>query len=103
MVTITKLAGFPPSPSRYPSSGRFALKISDGAVRGVPRHDAAAEIEMDRDVLGSLWSAPRSALTAANRLRKDSQLRFVDSTRRLPVMFPSRPRSSSEGLMLGRR
>lgn len=66
--------------------GRFALKIGDGRARCTPT-DAAAEIEMDRDVLGSLYLGAHraSTLAAANRLRtKDSQL-----LRRLDAAFAS--------------
>lgn len=50
--------------------GRFALQIRDGCAVCTPS-DAAAEVEMDLDVLGSLYlgAHPASALAAANRLR----------------------------------
>jgi predicted acetyltransferase len=64
--------------------GRFALEIRDG--RAVCRRtDAAAEIEMDLDVLGSLYLGVHlaSGFAAANRLRaKDSEL-----IRRLDAAF----------------
>jgi predicted acetyltransferase len=56
--------------------GRFALEISAGRARCTPT-DAAAEIEMGLDVLGSLYLGAHraSTLAAANRLRcKDSRL-----------------------------
>ncbi len=56
--------------------GRFAFEIRDGRARCTAT-DAAAEIEMGRDVLGSLYLGVHraSTLAAANRLRaKDSQL-----------------------------
>lgn len=62
--------------------GRFALKIGDGRARCTPT-DAAAEIEMDRDVLGSLYLGAHraSTLAAANRV---AHQRFpaASSTRR---------------------
>ncbi|MCV7121828.1 enhanced intracellular survival protein Eis [Mycobacterium lacus] len=56
--------------------GRFALEIRDGRARCTPT-DAAAEIEMGIDVLGSLYLGTHraSTLAAANRLcAKDSRL-----------------------------
>jgi Sterol carrier protein domain len=56
--------------------GRFALEIRDGRAVCRPT-DAAAEIEMDLDVLGSLYLGAHlaSGFAAANRLRaKDSEL-----------------------------
>jgi predicted acetyltransferase len=66
--------------------GRFALEIRDGRAVCRPS-DAAAEIEMDLDVLGSLYLGAHSAsaFAAANRLRaKDSEL-----IRRLDAAFVS--------------
>lgn len=66
--------------------GRFALKIDDGRARCTPS-DAPAEVEMDLDVLGSLYLGAHqaSALAAANRLHaKDSAL-----VRRLDAAFAS--------------
>lgn len=66
--------------------GRFALGIRDGRAVCTPT-DAAAEIEMDLDVLGCLYlgAHPASAFAAANRLRaKDSEL-----IRRLDAAFVS--------------
>ncbi|HKP41087.1 enhanced intracellular survival protein Eis [Mycobacterium sp.] len=50
--------------------GRFALQISDGKAR-CARTDADAEVQMDLDVLGSLYLGAHraSAFAAANRLR----------------------------------
>ncbi|HET9875103.1 MAG TPA: enhanced intracellular survival protein Eis [Mycobacterium sp.] len=56
--------------------GRFALEIRDGHARCV-QTDAPADIEMDLDVLGSLYLGAHraSALANAHRLRcKDSEL-----------------------------
>lgn len=56
--------------------GRFALDIRDGRAR-CTASDAPADIEMDLDVLGSLYLGVHRApaLAAANRLRtKDSEL-----------------------------
>jgi predicted acetyltransferase len=62
--------------------GRFALEIRDGRARCTPT-DAPAEIEMDLDVLGSLYFGAHkaSSFAAANRLHsKDSILtRQVDA------------------------
>nr|WP_238159000.1 enhanced intracellular survival protein Eis [Mycobacterium sp. MFM001] len=66
--------------------GRFALEIRDGRAR-CAASDAPAEVEMDLDVLGSLYLGAHhpSALAAANRLRaKDSAL-----VRRLEAAFAS--------------
>jgi predicted acetyltransferase len=68
------------------AGGRFALEIRDGRAVCTPT-DAAAEIEMDLDVLGSLYLGAHqaSAFSAANRLRgKDSEL-----IRRLDAAFAS--------------
>jgi predicted acetyltransferase len=62
------------------------LEIRDGRAVCTPT-DAAAEIEMDLDVLGSLYLGAHqaSAFAAANRLRgKDSEL-----IRRLDAAFVS--------------
>ncbi|MFV9636762.1 enhanced intracellular survival protein Eis [Mycobacterium neumannii] len=50
--------------------GRYALDIRDGRAR-CKRTDAAAEVRLGHDVLGSLYlgSHPASAFAAANRLR----------------------------------
>jgi predicted acetyltransferase len=50
--------------------GRFALQINDGKAR-CTRTDAAAEVQMGLDVLGSLFLGAHraSAFAAANRLR----------------------------------
>jgi predicted acetyltransferase len=50
--------------------GRFALQIRGGRARCVPT-DAQAEVEMDLDVLGSIYLGVHraSALAAANRIR----------------------------------
>jgi predicted acetyltransferase len=50
--------------------GRFALQINDGKARCTPT-DAVAEVQMDLDVLGSLYLGAHrtSAFAAANRLR----------------------------------
>jgi predicted acetyltransferase len=65
------------------NGGRFALEIHDGRAVSTPTN-AGAEIEMDLDVLGSLYlgAHPASAFAAANRLRaKDSELiRRLDAT-----------------------
>jgi predicted acetyltransferase len=56
--------------------GRFALEIRGGRARCTPS-DATADMDMDLDVLGSLYLGAHraSALAAANRLRsKDSGL-----------------------------
>ncbi|MEV0673726.1 enhanced intracellular survival protein Eis [Mycobacterium sp. NPDC050441] len=56
--------------------GRFALQIRDGSARCAPT-DAPADIELDLDVLGSLYlgSHRPEPFAAANRLRsKDSEL-----------------------------
>jgi predicted acetyltransferase len=52
------------------SGGRFALNVRDGQARCTPT-DAAPQVEMDLDVLGSLYMGghPAPALAAANRLR----------------------------------
>lgn len=66
--------------------GRFALDIDNGRARCAPS-DAPTEVEMDLDVLGSLYLGAHhaSALAAANRLRvKDSAL-----VRRLEAAFAS--------------
>jgi predicted acetyltransferase len=66
--------------------GRFALQIRDGRARCTPT-DEPAEIEMDLDVLGSLYLGTHhaSVLAAANRLRaKDSE-----AVRRLGAAFVS--------------
>jgi predicted acetyltransferase len=66
--------------------GRFTLEIRDGRAVCTPT-DAAADIEMDLDVLSSLYLAahPASVFAAANRLRaKDSEL-----IRRLDAAFVS--------------
>ncbi|WP_241178137.1 enhanced intracellular survival protein Eis [Mycolicibacterium nivoides] len=56
--------------------GRYALKIRDGRAR-CTRTDAPADIELDLDVLGSLYlgSHRPESFVAANRLRgKDSEM-----------------------------
>jgi predicted acetyltransferase len=56
--------------------GRFALQIRGGHARCIPT-DAPADVELDLDVLGSLYLGghPPEAFVAANRLRsKDSEL-----------------------------
>lgn len=56
--------------------GRYALQIRDGRARCTPT-DAPADIELDLDVLGSLYlgSHRPESFVAANRLRgKDSEL-----------------------------
>jgi predicted acetyltransferase len=56
--------------------GRFALEVRDGRARCTPT-DAPADVQMDLDVLGSLYLGAHRAgpLAAANRLRsKDSDL-----------------------------
>jgi predicted acetyltransferase len=62
--------------------GRFTLEIRDGRAVCTPT-DAAADIEMDLDVLSSLYLAahPASVFAAANRLRaKDFELiRHLDA------------------------
>lgn len=66
--------------------GRFALDIRDGRARCRPT-DAPADVEMDLDVLGSLYLGAHraSALAAAHRLRcNDSGL-----IRRLDAAFAS--------------
>jgi predicted acetyltransferase len=66
--------------------GQFALEIRDGRARCTPT-DAPAEIEMGRDILGSLYLGVHraSTLAAANRLQaKDSDL-----VRRLDAAFVS--------------
>lgn len=58
------------------AGGRFSLQIRDGRARCAPT-DASVEVEMDLDVLSSLFlgSHRASAFAAANRLRcKDSEL-----------------------------
>jgi predicted acetyltransferase len=52
------------------SGGRFALDVSDGRASCTPT-DAAPQVEMDLDVLGSLYLGGHqvSALAMANRLR----------------------------------
>lgn len=52
------------------TGGRFALQIRDGRAQCAPT-DAAAEVEIDLDVLGSLYlgSHRASAFATANRLR----------------------------------
>jgi predicted acetyltransferase len=52
--------------------GRFALQINDGKAR-CTHTDAAAEVQMDLDVLGSLYLGAHraSAFAAANRLRSN--------------------------------
>lgn len=65
-------------------AGRYALKIRDGRARCTPTQ-AAADVELGPDVLGSLYLGvhPASMLAAANRLRtSDSGL-----IRRLDVAF----------------
>lgn len=67
-------------------AGRFALVIRDGRARCTPT-DAEPELELGRDVLGSLYLGAHraSTLAAANRLRaKDSEL-----VRRLDAVFVS--------------
>ena len=64
--------------------GRFAVEVREGVAR-CARTDAPADVEMDLDVLGSLYLGAHraSALAAANRLRcKDSAL-----VRQLDVAF----------------
>ncbi|MGV0812933.1 enhanced intracellular survival protein Eis [Mycolicibacterium boenickei] len=66
--------------------GRFVLQIRDGRARCTPT-DAPADIELDLDVLGSLYlgSHRPEAFVAANRLRsKDS-----DAVHRLGAAFAS--------------
>ncbi|OBB29284.1 hypothetical protein A5792_20820 [Mycolicibacterium peregrinum] len=56
--------------------GRFALRIRDGGARCTPT-DAPADVELDLDVLGSLYLGAHhpDVFVAANRLRsKDSAL-----------------------------
>ena len=56
--------------------GRFALQVRDGRARCTPT-DAPADVELDLDVLGSLYLGAHhpEAFVAANRLRsKDSAL-----------------------------
>lgn len=55
--------------------GRFALKVRDGRARCTPT-DAPADVELDLDVLGSLYLGTHrpESFVAANRLRsKDSE------------------------------
>jgi len=63
--------------------GRFALHVHNGRARCTPT-DAAADVQMDLDVLGSLYLGVHgaTAFAAANRLRcKDSELiRRLDAT-----------------------
>lgn len=66
--------------------GRYALKIRDGRARCTPT-DAPADIELDLDVLGSLYlgSHRPESFVAANRLRgKDSEM-----VQRLDAAFAS--------------
>ncbi len=66
--------------------GRFALHIRDGRARCTPT-DAPADVQMDLDVLGSLYFGVHraSSFAAANRLHsKDSGL-----TRRIDAAFVS--------------
>lgn len=66
--------------------GRFALEIRDGRARCTPT-DAPADVQMDLDVLGSLYFGAHkaSSFAAANRLHsKDSAL-----TRRIDAAFVS--------------
>ncbi|HEU4363202.1 MAG TPA: sterol carrier protein domain-containing protein, partial [Mycobacterium sp.] len=66
--------------------GRFALDIGGGQARCIPT-DAPADLEMDLDVLGSLYFGAHraSALAKANRLRcKDAEL-----TQHLDAAFAS--------------
>jgi predicted acetyltransferase len=66
--------------------GRFALEIRDGRARCTPT-DAPAEVQMDLDVLGSLYFGAHkaSSFAAANRLHsKDSIL-----TRQVDAAFTS--------------
>jgi len=66
--------------------GRFALDVRDGRARCTPT-SAAADVEMDLDVLGSLYLGAHKAWSfeAANRLHsKDSGL-----TRRIDAAFVS--------------
>jgi predicted acetyltransferase len=66
--------------------GRFALEVRDGRARCAPT-DSPAAVQMDLDVLGSLYLGTHraSAFAAANRLRsKDSEL-----IRRLDAAFVS--------------
>ncbi len=66
--------------------GRYALQIRDGRARCTPS-DAPADVEMDLDVLGSLYLGAHraSVLAEANRLRcKDSEL-----AQRLEAAFAS--------------
>jgi predicted acetyltransferase len=66
--------------------GRFALEIRDGRARCTPT-DAPAEMQMDLDVLGSLYFGAHkaSSFAAANRLHsKDSIL-----TRQVDAAFSS--------------
>jgi predicted acetyltransferase len=66
--------------------GRFALEIGKGRARCTPT-DAPAEVQMDLDVLGSLYFGAHKATSfaAANRLRSnDSML-----TRRIDAAFGS--------------
>ena len=53
--------------------GRFVLQITDGKAR-CTQTDAAAEVQMDLDVLGSLFLGAHraSAFAAANRLRSNN-------------------------------
>ncbi len=66
--------------------GRFALRIRGGQARCEPT-DAPADIELDLDVLGSLYLGTHrpEAFIAANRLRS----RDSEAVRRLGVAFAS--------------
>jgi predicted acetyltransferase len=66
--------------------GRFALEIRDGCTR-CTETDAPADVEMDLDVLGSLYlgAHPASAMAKANRLR----CRDVELARSLDAAFIS--------------
>jgi predicted acetyltransferase len=66
--------------------GRFALEVRDGRARCTPT-DAAADVYMDLDVLGSLYVGAHraSAFVAANRLRGNDS----GAVRRLDAAFAS--------------
>ncbi len=66
--------------------GRFAVEIRDGEAR-CPPTDAAADVELDLDVLGSLYLGAHSAsaLALANRLR----CRDFELVQRLGAAFAS--------------
>lgn len=67
--------------------GRYALRIRDGRARCTPT-DAPADIELDLDVLGSLYlgSHRPESFVAANRLRSNDS----EVVRRLGAAFESK-------------